>query len=183
MEPVCLRAEKCVFVMIDLQETLAPAMSGIEPVLYEAERLLKSAAALKIPVLATEQYPKGLGATVPPLRELLGSAAALGKTSFSCFGAPDFAAALARCGRRTAVVFGIESHICVFSTAMELKERGYDVAVVEEACTSRNRRHHELAMRNLLAAGVAVLPVETVVYQLLGRSGTPEFKALLPLFK
>ena len=182
MEPVCLRAEKCVFVMIDLQEKLAPAMSGIEPVLYEAERLLKSAAALKIPVLATEQYPKGLGATVPPLRELLGSAAALGKTSFSCFGAPDFAAALARCGRR-AVVFGIESHICVFSTAMELKERGYDVAVVEEACTSRNRRHHELAMRNLLAAGVAVLPVETVVYQLLGRSGTPEFKALLPLFK
>ena len=64
MEPVCLRAEKCVFVMIDLQEKLAPAMSGIEPVLYEAERLLKSAAALKIPVLATEQYPKGLGATV-----------------------------------------------------------------------------------------------------------------------
>ena len=177
MEPVRLRAEKCVFVMIDLQEKLAPAMSGIEPVLYEAERLLKSAAALKIPALATEQYPKGLGATVPPLRELLGSAAALGKTSFSCFGAPDFAAALARCGRRTAVVFGIESHICVFSTAMELKERGYDVA------TSRNRRHHELAMRNLLAAGVAVLPVETVVYQLLGRSGTPEFKALLPLFK
>lgn len=183
MEPVHLRAEKCVFVMIDLQEKLVPAMSEVKSVLYATERLLKSAAVLKIPVLVTEQYPKGLGTTVPSLRELIGSAAAMAKNSFSCFGAPGFADALACSGRRSAVLFGIESHICVFSTAMELKERGYDVAVVEEACASRSRKHHELAMRNLLAANIAVLPVETVVYQLLYQSGTPEFKALLPLFK
>ena len=183
MKPVCLSAEKCVFLMIDLQEKLVPAMSAPEPVLYEAARLLKSAAVLKVPVLATEQYPKGLGPTVSPLRELLDPAAVMPKNSFSCFGADGFAEALARCGRRKVVVFGVESHICVFFTAMELKARGYEVAVVEEACASRDRRRHDLAMRNLLAAGVAALPVETVVYQLLGRAGTPEFKTLLPLFK
>ena len=77
----------------------------------------------------------------------------------------------------------MESHICLFTTAMDMKTRGYETIVAEEACGSRAQRHHDLAMQNLMAAGIAVLPVETIVYQLLGRAGTPEFKALLPLFK
>ncbi len=183
MEPVCLSAKDCVFLLIDVQEKLLPAIFNKDQVLFESERLLRSASVMKIPVLATEQYPKGLGGTVEPLASLLDPAEVLSKTTFSCFGADGFAAALERQERRTVVIFGIESHICLFATAMEMKRRGYCPVVAEEACGSRKAAHHEMAMRNLLAAGVPVLPVETIVYQLLYRSGTPEFKSLLPLFK
>lgn len=183
MEPICLKAQNCVFLMIDMQEKLIPAIEGGEKAVFEAARLMKCAQVMKIPTLVTEQYPKGLGATVEPLREFLDDSLYMSKTAFSCFGAPGFAELLARQGRRTVVVFGVESHICLFSTAMELKERKYQTIVAEDACGSRKSHNHDLALQNLLAAGVGVLPAETVVYQLLGRAGTPEFKTLLPLFK
>lgn len=183
MEPVILNGGSCVFVMIDIQEKLLPAMSCKETVLAESLRLLRSAEVLKIPVIATEQYPKGLGATVEQLRRFLNSDMILPKTTFSCWGAEGFEELLLRQNRRQVVIFGIETHICVFSTAMELRRRGCQTVVAESACSSRKREHHELAVRNLLAAGVSVLPAETVIYQLLGRAGTPEFKTLLPLFK
>lgn len=183
MESVGLKVENCVFVMVDIQERLLPAMNCHERVLAESLRLLRSAEILKIPVIATEQYPHGLGETVEPLRHFLNPDMVLPKTTFSCWGAEGFEELLSRQKRLQAVIFGIETHICVFSTAMELLRCGYQTTVVEEACSSRKKEHHELAVRNLLAAGVSVLPVETVVYQLLGRSGTPEFKAILPLFK
>lgn len=183
MRPFCLNAESSLFLMIDIQERLLPAMSNGKKVLSEAERLLRAAAAMEIPVLATEQYPKGLGPTVEPLRSLIKPELTLPKTAFCCFGAEGFPELLARQGRFSVVVFGIESHICVLATAMKLLEHGYDVVVAEEACSSRQKAHHDLAMRNLLAAGAAALPVESVVYQLMYRAGTPLFKSLLPLFK
>ena len=183
MEPVLLEAAKCVFVMIDIQEKLVPVIGNGEKVVFEASRLLRCARELDIPVLTTEQYPKGLGPTVEPLREFVDERALVSKTSFSCFNAEGFETLLAAQKRRTVVAFGIESHICLFTTAMDMKRRGFETVVVEEACGSRDPHHHDLAMRNLLAAGVAVLPVETIVYQLLGRAGTPQFKALLPLFR
>ncbi len=183
MEPVCLSAKNSVFLLIDVQEKLLPAISNEEQVLFESERLLRAASVLKIPVLATEQYPKGLGGTVDPLSSILDHSLLLTKTTFSCFGAEGFEELLEKQDRKTVVLFGIESHICLFATAMELKRRGYETVVAVEACGSRKLEHHELAMRNLLAADVAILPVETIIYQLLYRSGTPEFKALLPLFK
>ncbi len=183
MEPVILSAKNSVFLLIDFQEKILPAISNREQVLFESERLLRAASVLKIPVLATEQYPKGLGKTVQPLSSLFDHSLLVTKNAFSCFDAEGFEELLERQNRRTVVLFGIESHICVFTTAMDLKRRGFEAVVAVEACGSRKVEHHKLAMRNLLAAGVAVLPVETVIYQLIYRSGTPEFKALLPLFK
>ena len=183
MEPVHLFASDCIFVMIDIQEKLVPVINGGEKAVFEASRLLRCAQTLKIPLLTTEQYPKGLGPTVTPLRPLVDENALFAKTSFSCFDADGFAEKLEEQKRRSVVLFGMESHICLLTTAMDMKKRGYETIVADEACGSRDLCHHELAMRNLLAAGVAVLPVETIVYQLLGRAGTPEFKALLPLFK
>ena len=183
MEPVHLTAADCVFVMIDIQEKLVPALSGGEKAVFEASRLLRCAQEMKIPLITTEQYPKGLGPTVGPLRPFIDENALFAKTSFSCFDADGFAEKLSAQKRRSVVVFGAESHICLLTTAMDMIRRCYETVIVEDACGSRNPRHHELAMRNLLAAGAAVLPAETVVYQLLGRAGTPEFKALLPLFK
>ena len=183
MKPIELIREDTFFLMIDLQEKLMPAIHDAERILQESERLLRSAAALSLPVIATEQYPKGLGGTLASLRVLAEPFALLPKTTFSCTGAEGFDEALEGVGRKSAVLFGVETHICVFTTAMILAKRGYQVVVAGEACGSRKAAHHDLAVNSLLAAGVAVLPVETVVYQLLGRSGTPEFKALLPYFK
>lgn len=183
MEPQCLNAENCLFVMVDLQERLLPVMDRRASVLNEALRLLRCAETLNIPVLATEQYPAGLGATVEPLAEFLAPERTFSKKTFSCWGAPGFEEALAALRRRQTVIFGIESHICVLATALEFLRRGFVTVAAEEACSSRKREHHNLAMDNLLAAGAAVLPTESIVYQLLGRAGTPQFKALLPLFK
>ncbi len=149
----------------------------------EALRLLRSAETLNIPVLATEQYPAGLGATVAPLSRFLSQEKTFPKTTFSCWGASGFEETVAAESRRQAVIFGVESHICVMATALEFLRRDFVTVVAEEACSSRKRRHHGLAMDNLLAAGAAVLPTESIVYQLLGKAGTPQFKALLPLFK
>lgn len=183
MRPICLSAEKCVFLMLDLQEKLIPAMYGGERCVREAGKLLKSARVLNIPTLVTEQYPKGLGPTVEALRPFIDGKNLLSKNCFSCFDAEGFETLLTSQKRETVVVFGVESHICTFTTAMSLLMRGYQTVVAEGACASRDPTYHDLAMRNLIAAGVAALPTETIVYQLLGRSGTSDFKALLPLFK
>ena len=183
MEPVCPKRDDTVFLMIDLQERLVPAAYNGESVVKASYQLLKSAEVLGIPVIVTEQYPKGLGSTHPKLAEFADKCPKIEKLSFSCFDTPEFEPLLAATARKTVVLWGIESHVCVFSTAMDLKERGYDVIVAYEACGSRRKEHLEAAMRNLLAAGIAVLPVETIVYRLLVRSGTPEFKALLPVSK
>lgn len=183
MEPVTLNRGNTLFLMIDLQEKLMPAIEGAEQIAAAAERLLRAASALDIPLIVTEQYPKGLGGTVEPLRSLMASAAPLPKTAFSCAGAEGFSEAFERIGRNRAVLWGVETHICVFTTAMELAKKGCQVVVAGEACGSRKKACHDLAVASMLAAGIAVLPVETVVYQLLGRAGTPEFKALLPYFK
>lgn len=183
MEPVCLNRYNTLFLMIDVQEKLIPAVPNGEAVAKASKQLLKSAQVLGIPIVVTEQYPKGLGQTHAELTELVTDCPKVTKTTFSCFGAPEFEGILTQADRKTIVLWGIESHVCIFATAMELKKRGYEVVVAYEACGSRKREHLEVAMRNLLAAGIAVLPVETIVYQLMAKSGTPEFKALLPVFK
>ncbi len=184
MNPLILRRDETFFLLVDLQERLMPAIAQGDKVVQEARRLLEVAKALEIPVIATEQYPKGLGRTVEPLLQVLPpDMPFLAKTAFSCFGAEGLEAALAELGRRQVVIFGAESHICVFNTAMEFLRRGYETVLVLEACGSRNPEHHRLAMKNLNQAGAAAVPLETVAYQLMERAGTPEFKALLPLFK
>lgn len=183
MKPFVLHSEDAFFVLVDVQDKLLRAISGAERVKRECMRLLEAARVMKLPVLVTEQYPKGLGPTDQDLTEKLPDVPRLPKTTFSCFGAEGFTDIVEKTNRHQAVIFGIESHICVYATAMEFLSRGYTTIVVADACGSRSEENHQLAVENLLAAGVAVLPLETVVYQLMARSGTAEFKAMLPLFK
>ncbi|MEA3283759.1 MAG: isochorismatase family protein [Synergistota bacterium] len=183
MNPQILRPKNTVMLMIDVQEKLLPAIYGKESVELNAKKLIKASQAMEIPLKVTEQYPKGLGTTVPGLAEEISSDDVFEKKAFGCFdeeGFDDFF----RCTRRNQVVlFGIESHICVHTTAMQLLERDFEVTVVADGCGSRKNGNHEIALRNMSACGVHVLPMESVVYQLIKVSGTPEFKQLLPLFK
>ena len=179
-----IEAKNSALLMVDIQERLMPSIAGNEAVLRNAVRLLSAAKVLKLPLLVTEQYPKGIGHTLFQLRSLIPDGTpCLEKTCFSCCGLDGFDEALDALGRPVTVVFGIETHICILSTVMDLMERGRSVVLAADACGSRNAESHALALDAARACGAFVVPTETVVYQMLGVAGTPEFKALLPLFK
>ncbi|MDR1732051.1 MAG: hydrolase [Synergistaceae bacterium] len=179
-----LRRENTVFLMIDIQERLLPSISGAEEIVQNSVRLVKAAETMALPLLWTEQYPKGIGPTVKEISSVLPAGASpFEKTAFSCCDEPGFMEKVRTFGRPSIVIFGIETHICILSTVMDLLKEGYGVVAVADACGSRNVRNHDIALRAVQSRGALVVPVETVVYQLLGVSGTPEFKTLLPLFK
>lgn len=176
-----LSRENAVFLMIDIQEKLLPAINGHTKVLGNALKLLCMVKALNIPLVYTEQYPKGIGATVSPL-VIPEWSKKYEKTAFSCLDEPSFAEEFDM-NDTVAVVFGIESHICVLSTVIDLIDRGKRVVMVADACGSRCHCNHSLAVDAARSYGALVLPTETVIYRIIRKAGTPEFKAMLPLMK
>ncbi|MDR2529586.1 MAG: isochorismatase family protein [Synergistaceae bacterium] len=179
-----LRVEETSFLMVDLQERLLPSIDKQESVIQNAVTLLKAAGVLSVPVLYTEQYPKGIGPTVTKaLAALPEGASRFEKTSFSCCGEPGFTEAFQVIARPVVVIFGTETHVCVLGTAQDLLTEGRKVVLAADACGSRARDNHSLGLEAARSCGALIVPTETVVYHLLGKSGTSEFKSLLPLFK
>jgi nicotinamidase-related amidase len=170
-------------VVVDVQERLCPAMppEDLARLVKYVKALLGTARELSLPVLATEQYPKGLGHTLPALRELLPPP--LEKLHFSCGADAGFAAALGATGRRQVVLAGMETHVCVFQTARDLAEAGYEVFVCADAVTSRTGEHRQIGLSLCHEAGAVVTTAETAIFDLLGQCATPEFKAVAPLVK
>jgi nicotinamidase-related amidase len=171
-------------VLVDVQERLCTAMpaADLARLLKYARALLGAARELGLPVLATEQYPRGLGPTLPALRELL-PAAPLEKLHFSCAADPGFAAALRATGRQQVVVAGMEAHVCVFLTARDLVGQGFDVHVCADAVASRTEEHRQRGLSLCAAAGAVVTTAETTLFDLLRQAGTQEFKKLAPLVR
>jgi nicotinamidase-related amidase len=170
--------------LIDVQERLASAMQpdALAGVQRNASVLLKAAQRLGLPVVATEQYPKGLGRTVPALRELVPSAP-MEKVEFSCGANQAIARHILSTGRRQIVVAGMEAHVCVFQTVRDLARGGFSVFVPEDAVLSRTEANREVGLRLCAQAGAVLTSTETVLFDLLGTAGTPEFKELAPLIK
>jgi nicotinamidase-related amidase len=177
-----LDREKACVLLVDVQEKLAPVMWNFATVEKYCKAMILAGRELGVPVLATEQYPKGLGATIPSLREALG-AAPLVKMSFSCGADPEFMRALEATGRRQVVVVGIESHVCVFQTVRDLLGRDYEVFVCADAVTSRFEEHRRVALAQLAAMGAHVTSAETCIFDLLHAAGTAEFKRVSPLVR
>jgi nicotinamidase-related amidase len=173
---------KTALVVVDLQEKLTPAVVDHAQVVRNALLLLGLAQTLDLPVLLTTQYAKGLGPTIP---DLLSAAAVtpMDKVSFGCFGDAAFAARLASLGRSQLVVAGIESHICVAQTVFGALDAGYEVHVAGDAVSSRTAQNREVGLARMERAGAFLSSAEMVVYELLGRSDTAAFKALLPRLK
>ena len=169
-------------VVIDIQERLVPVMWNFAPVEKYAKAMIQAGRELGLPVLCTEQYPKGLGATLPSIRELLPSPP-LVKMHFSCGADPGFTKALADTGRRQVVVVGMESHVCVFQTCRDLVDQGYEVFLCADAVTSRMEEHRRVALEQMRAFGVVITSAETVIFDLLREAGTPEFKRVSPFVK
>jgi nicotinamidase-related amidase len=186
IESMLARAGDSTLVLIDVQERLAAAMAPAARagVIRNARILLEAAARLGVPVLATEQYPKGLGPTAAELVEMLPAGTPrVEKTCFSSAGAEPFSAALEAIGRPQAILFGMESHVCVLQSALELRAVRPEVFVVEDACCSRNEQNHANAMRRLRAAGVVVTNTESVVFEWLRDARHEQFKAISALLR
>ena len=182
--------QNATLVIIDVQERLAAAMESRQRVNARSGLLLSVAVITGLPVVATRQYPNGLGDFEPELRSAMDGAAKTGvavsvvdKLTFDCFGEPRFTEAVCASGRRQLLVAGMESHICVTQTVLTGLREGFDVHVVADACCSRDSEMHALALARMATAGAVITTAESVAYELVGRAGTPEFKALLAAVK
>lgn len=170
------------FVLIDIQEKFLPVIHNIETVIANANKLVSSASILKIPLVVTEQYPKGLGRTVDEI-DLDEGQKIIEKISFDCFGCHDFTRKIEGLGVRSLVLFGIEAHVCVLKTALGAVSSGYEVHVVADAVSSRTAENRVLALERLRQSGVFIVSTEMILFQLIDRAGTGEFKAISKLIK
>ena len=180
------RAADSVLVIIDFQERLAAAMSPQvrAGVLQNIRLLLEAATRLDVPTLVTEQYPKGLGPTDAQVAEVLPvSTPRFEKTCFSCVGAAPFLKALEESGRTQVILAGMEAHVCVLQSALDLRAVHQEVFVVEDACCSRNQQHHANAIHRLRAAAVTVTNTESVVFEWLRDARHERFKAISSLLR
>jgi nicotinamidase-related amidase len=176
-------ARRSALLIVDMQERLMPAMDAGGGAIANAARLMEAAGRLGVPMLLSEQYPKGLGPTVAPLAALAPTATVAAKLSFSCLDDEGWRGRFERLDRRQAVIAGVEAHVCVLQTALGLREAGHEVAVVADAVASRRPESRALALDRLRGNGVEIVTTEMVLFEWLGRAGTPEFKALSGLIR
>ncbi len=170
-------------IAIDFQERLAPVISGREEILRKAALLLRAAARLEVPVLLTEQYPKGLGPTLPEIAQLAPQAETLEKAAFSALAEPGIEARWRALDRRQAVLLGTEAHVCVLQTGLDILKHGGDLFVVADAVGSRGPADARAALGRLEQAGATIVTAEMVVFEWLRRAGTQAFRDLLPFIK
>jgi nicotinamidase-related amidase len=184
-ESFFLERDKAVLVVIDVQEKLCVAMDGVvlKQVVKNIGILLESAAELNIPVMVTEQYVKGLGATLPELKEKVSSASYYEKMTFSCCGSAEFVVALKSTGRTQVIITGMETHVCVLQTVIELRDAGLDVHVVKDAVMSRSKQNWQTAVQAMTLAGAIPTCTESALFQLLKVAGTDAFKKLSKLVR
>lgn len=177
------QAEQSVLLIIDIQERLASAMerSIVEQIQNNSKKLVEAAKLLNIPVIVSEQYPQGLGSTVPALQTILASAQKVEKTQFSCCGTADFYQKLGE--RNQVIIAGMETHICVLQTALELQANNMQVFVVEDAVCSRTLQNKNNALHRMRQAGVMASNVESVLFEWLQNAQHEHFKAIQSLIK
>jgi len=174
-----------VVVVVDVQERLFNAMDAErrDDMVTNVKILVSAARRLGVPVLVTEQYPKGLGRTLPEVRSLLGEAPPFEKTAFSCAEADGFMERLRALGAEHVILTGIEAHVCVLLTALDLLARGLRVSIVADAVCSRRPANLEIGLGQARQAGAVVTATETVVFQLLGSADSDAFRELSKLLR
>ena len=172
-----------VLLIIDVQGKLAQIVHESEAVERNISKLIRAAKILGVPVLYTEQYPKGLGHTVEALQELLSEEKPLEKIAFSCCAEESFMEKLRGLNKNNVLVTGMETHVCVYQTANELIEYGYSVHLVADAVTSRTREDREIGIRCIEKAGAWLKSTEMVIFELLRIAQGEEFKAISKIIK
>lgn len=179
-----IKREESQLLVVDIQEKLAPAIFESQAAVANTVRLLGGAAQLDIPAFVSEQYVRGLGPSLPAIREAAGAARFFEKTHFSCAAEPGVVDLLfTHPGRRQLIVTGMEAHVCVLQTAFGMQAAGFDVFVVADAASSRSPDSRAAAFERLRAGGIGIVTTEMVLFEWLHQAGTEQFRALLPLIK
>jgi nicotinamidase-related amidase len=180
-----LEAEQCALLVIDIQQKLLPPIFLKEQLVRNAQLLIRAASILKLPVLVSTQYSKGLGTTVAEISSLLNGNEPIDKTLFSCFGSDAFCASLKQLtsARNTLLLCGMESHICVTQTALAALREGYLVHVASDAVSSRTEWNWRIGLDRMRAAGAVISSTEMMIYELMRSSSSAAFKELLPHLK
>lgn len=168
----------CVLVLIDLQERLVGAMHEQGRLVDQTRRLLSGVTTLGVPVIVSEQVPEKLGPTIPDLASLLPGWAPIPKSTFSCMGEPVFVERLRESGRGTILLAGIETHVCVYQTARDLLDAGYQVELVADAVSSRAPSNIEVGIRRMLSDGARLTSVEMCLFELQRAAGDDSFRTI-----
>jgi len=169
--------------VIDIQERVHAVMRYREAVEANALKLIRGCQLLHVPIFLTEQYPRGLGHTIAPIRYALQTALPLQKMTFSCCGSEELMTALKEKEIRQIVSVGIETHVCVLQTALDLLANHFQVHVSRDAVSSRNELDHQTALQRLMQAGAIITTAESALFELMGRADTDEFKEVSRLIK
>ncbi len=181
--PIILKKESTALLIIDLQEKILPVIRNIDSVLENTIKLIRGFKILQLPVFFTEQYPKGLGPTSPKILETLKGYNAIQKMSFSCFGAEDLFSTLKQKRLTQIVVTGVESHVCVQQTVLDLLANDFQVNVAADAVSSRREIDYMIALDRMRTLGAEVTTTESVLFELLEVCATSEFKEISKIVK
>ncbi|MGD9661338.1 MAG: hydrolase [Porticoccaceae bacterium] len=178
-----LQQEKCGLIVVDVQGKLARMVHQSETIIANIATLIQAGKLLSLPIIWLEQYPQGLGETVPELSQLLTDYQPLTKRTFNGCADPAINKAIVASGRQQWLVCGIEAHVCVYQTAMGLLNQNYDVEVVTDCVSSRLANNVELALAKLQGKGAELTGLEICIYELVKDSQSHLFKQILPLIK
>ena len=178
-----LDVNNTVLTIIDIQGNLAHAMHDKESLFKNVKQLIKGFAALEIPIILTEQNPKGLGPTLTEIKELLPDIMAIPKMSFSCCDEMAYMDAVKKPGKKQIVIAGIEAHICVYQTSAALTDMGYEVHVVTDAVTSRFPENKKLALKKMGRMGIEMTSVEMALFELLKTAEHEKFREIVKIIK
>jgi nicotinamidase-related amidase len=177
-----LHRDKSGFVLVDVQEKLTSHVLQPEALVTRCDWLVRLVKALNVPLLVSEQYPSGLGKTVEPLRKATMDDPCIDKVYFSCYRDKSFVNHWDGLGRKQVVIAGIETHVCVLQTAIDMVDSGLDVFVVVDAVSSRHKVDHRYGLKRMKQAGVHLVTAEMVFFEWVGCAGTAEFKTLSQSF-
>lgn len=178
-----LSLQQSFLVVVDVQGKLARLMHETEAMIASQRILIEGCRMLEIPVVWAEQLPDKLGATVPELAEKLDGLSPHAKSSFGCLGDPELRDAIEALDRSQAILCGIETHVCVWQTAVRMLENGYQVHLACDATSSRSARNREIAIHRMQAEGVRLSCVEMALFELMGEAGHPRFRDIAKLVK
>jgi nicotinamidase-related amidase len=178
-----LEEKNCCLVIVDVQGKLAQLMHDKENLFSNIRILIQAVRILEIPILWCQQVPSALGPTVPEIAELLAGLEPINKLSFSCCGCEEFNSKLEESGRRHTILCGIEAHVCVYQTAVDLIERDYDVDVIADAVSSRTPENKQIGLDRLIGEGARISSTEMALFEILKSADHPQFKQIAKLIK
>ncbi len=178
-----LNTQDAILIVIDVQGKLARVVADSERVIGKIQTLVKGAQALQLPIILTNQVPKKLGDTIPEIAELLPEQTQISRTSFSVFRELEVMSQLANLGRKQVILCGVEAHICLFQSALDLLQAGHEVVLVADAVSSRDNEDKQIALQAIKAAGAELRSVEMLLFELMRDARHPKFKTIAALIK